>query len=316
LKKEDCDVETKDLNKNKKTVINNLTKQKSGIFKRIFSLFPDTEIEKANLILNQIINTMADEKTKKENSEVEITDEMIQKAYEELENDSEDTIEKSEDTEELEKGKKEDEDEDEDEDMEDDEDIDDDEDDDDDDDDKEKEEVKKSKKIKKGKDEKKEDDKIEDEDKDEKIEKVKKGKDEKVKSPLTMIKKGEESQELNPQGKNIATILKGIEQKLEKGIDAINERINELEDLPEQRKSIIKAKAIERFEKGKDEENQNVLSISKNRSQVLNIMDQLAFEKGINIDIANAMTKYESTGQISKAIADMIEKEKNIKLVI
>jgi hypothetical protein len=74
------------------------------------------------------------------------------------------------------------------------------------------------------------------------------------------------------------------------------------------------------FEKGFGNENDNqqtgnILSVSQNKPQVLSLLDNMAFEKGFNPELAKAMTVFESSGHLSAEVAQLIKSEKNITLV-
>ena len=130
--------------------------------------------------------------------------------------------------------------------------------------------------------------------------------------------------------KGVGTLLKGIYDQNKSVIEELNEVRSENADLRKsldeigsmpagQRKSITTSKPVERnFEKGiveEEEQSGNVLSVSMNKGIVLDLLDKMAFEKGFNQDIANAMTAFESSGVIEKGIIDLIKKEKQITLV-
>lgn len=110
---------------------------------------------------------------------------------------------------------------------------------------------------------------------------------------------------------------------LTKAIESITElsdKFTELEkslDKPNQRKSIT-AKPVERnfitnepLEKGGEGE---TVSVS-NREQVLEILDNLTFEKGYDEEFGKAMTNFESTGTLQANIVNRIRKEKKINFV-
>jgi hypothetical protein len=48
---------------------------------------------------------------------------------------------------------------------------------------------------------------------------------------------------------------------------------------------------------------------------VLSLLDNMAFEKGFNPELAKAMTVFESSGHLSAEVAQLIKSEKNITLV-
>jgi hypothetical protein len=137
---------------------------------------------------------------------------------------------------------------------------------------------------------------------------------------------------------SLAIVLKGLNDKinkfnekfdaLEKSLDSQAELLNEIADSAPAPKSITKSnskplgrsfeKGIEdEFEKGVNgEESEKTLSVSKQKGAVLSVLDNLAFgAKGFNPTIAKAMTTFESSGTLEKAIVDEIKTSTGIQLV-
>lgn len=115
-----------------------------------------------------------------------------------------------------------------------------------------------------------------------------------------------------------------LEENMEKSLDSLGE----LKSAPGERKAITKAQPVQRnFEKGEVDElkqnqdleksnNANQLSISADKSKVMNILDEMTFEKGFDNEFGAALTLFESSGQIGNAkIVERIKAEKGITLV-
>lgn len=139
--------------------------------------------------------------------------------------------------------------------------------------------------------------------------------------------------------KAIGTLLKATldtlnntNDKLEKSLDRIsdlenelikaNEMIEELADQPVGRKSVTSARPVERtFNKGlgADElsgasaDDGKKLSI-RNKRAVLGLLDNMTFEKGFNDQLAKALTTFETSGNLSNGVIDLIKKEKGITI--
>jgi|GEM_PF-1740034 len=95
------------------------------------------------------------------------------------------------------------------------------------------------------------------------------------------------------------------------------ERLQNLENQPGVRKSVVKAHAIEKSFGGPDDENnkgKTTLSVSRNRQQVSNILlSKSGIEKGeLNNFYADAMQAFEATGTLSKAVVTDLYTNNNI----
>lgn len=130
--------------------------------------------------------------------------------------------------------------------------------------------------------------------------------------------------------KSVGVLLKGIYDQNQKLLDDNAELREQNTDLRKsfeefagqpagQRKSVTSVRERD-FNKGMDDENDfekgvNILSISTNKPQVLNLLDKMAFEKGYNKEYADAMTTFESGNTIEKGIIDDIKEKYGITLV-
>jgi hypothetical protein len=338
LKREHVDGNEKDLiSSEKKQKQSKKYFSKAEVFEKIFDDNSGINIAKACEIFNLTQNIMKNEEKS------EITDDMIQKAYDTLgigKEDEEETIEKAktdedDEEDELKKSKKskklKKEGNEEDEEDEDDAEEGDDEDDEDDEDEPEYEDEEEEKKTikkaqdrdndidedEKDRDEEDEDDDVEEEEVPKK--KIKKCVTSKIKKALdsdeqeeTIIEKAinslNEKNDLKFQA--IATILKDMDQRIER-------KFEELEEAPARGGKAIR-KAMERFPENQEatKESKNTYSISKQRAQVLSILDSATFEKGVIDDgFAKAMTLFESAGQLPADIVNRLKLEKGITLV-
>lgn len=131
--------------------------------------------------------------------------------------------------------------------------------------------------------------------------------------------------------KGVGTLLKGIYDVVTDNAEEVKQLREEnaelrksIEEMGEQpaggRKSSARPlnKSFEKGLGGNDEQplnSNNVMSISQNKPQVLSLLDNMAFEKGFNTEIAKAMTTYESSGVLSNEVAQMIKQEKGVILV-
>lgn len=111
-------------------------------------------------------------------------------------------------------------------------------------------------------------------------------------------------------------LMKGQLDELGVSVTGTHEKIDQIAFSPVGRKSI--SKAIERpFEKGMNNGtsgSDKVLSISKNKSQVLKVLDDLTFEKGMDAQLADDLQRFEVGGTISSYGVEKI-KGKGITLV-
>lgn len=130
--------------------------------------------------------------------------------------------------------------------------------------------------------------------------------------------------------KGVGTLLKGIYDvciETRSELDSVREEnaelrksIEEISGEPQGVRKSTSRPMHKSFEKGfnGNEENPvagNVLSISQNKPQVLSLLDNMAFEKGYNAEIAKSMTMFESSGSLSESIISLIKSEKNVVLV-
>lgn len=84
--------------------------------------------------------------------------------------------------------------------------------------------------------------------------------------------------------------------------------IEEMGGQPNQRKSTTAIRQVERtFEKGNTggdlgggERSANVLSVTANKKQILNMLDEGTFEKGFNNELAQSMTSFEATSDLNE----------------
>lgn len=111
-------------------------------------------------------------------------------------------------------------------------------------------------------------------------------------------------------------LMKGQLDELGVSVTGTHEKIDQIAFSPVGRKSI--SKAIERpFEKGMNNGiggSDKVLSISKNKSQILKVLDDLTFEKGMDAQLADDLQRFEVGGTISSYGVEKI-KGKGITLV-
>lgn len=131
--------------------------------------------------------------------------------------------------------------------------------------------------------------------------------------------------------RGIGTLLKGIYDKVDQvltenaELKTANANIQKsLDDFGEQPSSTRKSVARplnKSFEKGLGAEGEdlekgaNILSVSQNKNQVLNLLDVMTFEKGFDNEMSKAMTLFESSGQIGQLIQSRVKNEKGITLV-
>lgn len=302
----------------------NLTFGKSMVMDRLFQDIPGISIEKAKkvYILIKKISDMAKRKT--------ITDEDILKAYDALGLDTDDiqkggdcssngdNHEGDEDTLQKTRGMKE---------KADDDDMDDDDVTDDDEEEDEDEDV---------------DDDTDDEDEDEDKTKVKKGN---IFNRFERIEKAIATSHLRNTSyiKALGVMVKSSNQSLEKAIEAINlanEKIEELTEINKAQedtinslseqiaefgndvpapKSVRHAAPIERnFNKAQEDDlggNGSQTISMKNKTAVVDLLDQATFSKGYDAEFSKACLDYEATGRISPYVISRIKKEYGISIV-
>ena len=136
---------------------------------------------------------------------------------------------------------------------------------------------------------------------------------------------------------SLGVVMKGMNDKLnaiaekqdlvEKGMSDLNDLVDDIGSQAPAPKSTTKAgsKPVERnfnkgmedeFEKGEQQEAPaNQLSVSKNKTQVLNLLDKCTFEKGFDNEFAGALTRFENTGAISGNIVTKVKAATGISLV-
>lgn len=117
--------------------------------------------------------------------------------------------------------------------------------------------------------------------------------------------------------------------ELKEEIEKSNDAIEDLSNFQAKPKSVLRnsGKTVERtFEKGNVDEleksNESIekadpkrLSISKNKNEILNLLDDCAFEKGLDNEFAGALTLFESSGVMNQNIAARLKAEKGYTLV-
>lgn len=131
---------------------------------------------------------------------------------------------------------------------------------------------------------------------------------------LGQIVKAQEEQigKQNSTIEHLSSLVKGQNDQL----DELKDALEELQSAPGQRKSI--AKAIDKtFVKDEEIEkgSSNTLSMSKDKATVLNLLDNLSFEKGYNAEFGKACMTFEAQGSISNSILSKIKLEKGITIV-
>ncbi|MDA7514151.1 hypothetical protein N8508_00020 [bacterium] len=111
---------------------------------------------------------------------------------------------------------------------------------------------------------------------------------------------------------SVGTILKGLGEQ----IASLQDSIDNIGKQSAGRKS-VGAQGIERFEKAEGEtENDKVVSCSKDRGRMLDLMDEVTFAKGgFDNEMSKAMGYYEANGVINTATAVRIEKETGYRVV-
>jgi hypothetical protein len=126
--------------------------------------------------------------------------------------------------------------------------------------------------------------------------------------------------------KSQADEIAGLKKTVKTQISKAQEDIAELGaglNIPQQRKSITKV--VEKtFEKGEQdtvvldgkETAVRTVSITQNKNEVLNILDNATFEKGeVDNEFANSMIAFETSGVIDRKVVNRLRAEKGIQLV-
>jgi hypothetical protein len=117
--------------------------------------------------------------------------------------------------------------------------------------------------------------------------------------------------ENNKKFQSTGTILKGLLEQIEN----LTNKVDGLSKAPNARKSTVRAPYTERFEKAESSEKARGLSITNDKSKILNMMDDLTFSKGsVDEDMAKAMTNFETTNRLPQTVALRIEKELGVRI--
>lgn len=112
----------------------------------------------------------------------------------------------------------------------------------------------------------------------------------------------QENFELKEELSNIKNIVKAQE----KGFQDISNKLDNLFQVPNERKSVTSF--TERFDKSAEDNilsNRNTLSKSRDRQKILDILDNKSFEKGFDEDFSKATVSFEASGKLPK---DIVEK--------
>ena len=114
------------------------------------------------------------------------------------------------------------------------------------------------------------------------------------------------------KSKATGTILKGMMEQMSN----LSEQVAKMAGTSQGRKSATAtSKPVERFSKGEGEGDTQTLSISQNRGQILEVMDNLTFKgETIDNDMSKAMTYFEANGILSQSTALRIEKEAGFQI--
>jgi len=136
------------------------------------------------------------------------------------------------------------------------------------------------------------------------------------------------SDQISKQGTSMGKLLKGLFDEIKEGNDKImkslqnevlelrdeiqksHEKIDELSSAPMQRKSVVRA--VERtFEKGVGNDelsgNRDTQTNKLSKSQVLNALEKLTFEKGFDEEISKSLISYETTNNLTNKVKAMVE---------
>jgi len=98
-------------------------------------------------------------------------------------------------------------------------------------------------------------------------------------------------------------------------IKGIVEKMESFGSTPAPRKSIVKGfSEKESFSKGVENTNGNVLSISQNKHQILEILDQKTFAKGFDEEMSKATTGFESSNTLPSNVIQRLRLEDNITI--
>ena len=127
----------------------------------------------------------------------------------------------------------------------------------------------------------------------------------------------EENQMLKGHLENQNEIFKAQTEMIENQNELIKGLVEKIESfgaVPEPRKSITKGfteKFPEQIEKG---QNTNVLSISKNKNQIVELLDQKTFAKGFDEEFSKATTSFEASNALPANIIARLRTEHGITI--
>lgn len=138
---------------------------------------------------------------------------------------------------------------------------------------------------------------------------------------LGVLVKGvlDENQILKGHIENQNVVFKSQLELIENQTELIKGLVDKIEafsEVPNARKSITKSH-VERFNnesENKIEKGSNTLSISKNKNQILDILDSKTFAKGFDEEFSKATTSFESSGSLSATILNRLKTENGITI--
>lgn len=125
----------------------------------------------------------------------------------------------------------------------------------------------------------------------------------------------ETSKTLLNEVRSLQTKVDGQSIELVKANEEIGELTEKLNQ-PLERKSVTSVR--ERFNKSNDEPSHRgsrVLHSKNDKRQILELLDEATFAKGLDVDYANALSNYESMGTIGMDVRQRIAKERNVMIV-
>ena len=108
-----------------------------------------------------------------------------------------------------------------------------------------------------------------------------------------------------------------LDEGLQKSLDAIEDFGKQPSRAPKSVTRIVDRQfANNDLNKGiEDSKDGRTLSKSRNKQKILNIMDNLTFEKGLDNEMAESMTRFEASSDLSKYAADKIKKSLDITII-
>jgi len=130
----------------------------------------------------------------------------------------------------------------------------------------------------------------------------------------------DENQLLKSQVDNQLEIFNNQSQMIEEQSEIIKgfmEKFENFGSAPAPRKSIVKGFA-ERFEEKPEQiekANSNVLSVSRNKAAILDVLDKKTFAKGFNEAMSKATISFEASGEISPETVRILKEENGITIV-